>query len=116
MNSFKVLIAAAILALGGCATFGVPTAETANEKTVFAYKAVATAADSIGILLDAGKLDLEGARSAHTRLTEVKKGIDVSIELRNAGDFSQADTRLAAAIAALEILQAELDAKKGAGP
>lgn len=103
----------ALAALAGCATFGIPPADTPNEKTVFAYKAVATAADVVGILLDAETITAAEARSIHTRLSQAKEGIDVSIQLREAGDFSNAETRLAAAIAALEIIQAELDAKRG---
>jgi hypothetical protein len=113
MNSFKALIMGAVIALAGCATVGVPVAETTSEKIVFAYKAVATAADTIGILFDAGKVDREEARAFHTRLTQSKQGIDTVVQLRDAGDFSNAETRLAAIISALTILQSELDAKKG---
>ena len=113
MNSFKALIASAIITLMGCATVGVPVAETTSEKVVFAYSAVATAADTVGILFDGGKIDREEARGVHTKLSEAKRAIDVAVKVRDAGDFADADARLAAIIASLQIIQGELDAKKG---
>lgn len=106
----------AAVPLTGCAALGLQAPQNLSEGIAAGYKGIAAAADSIGVLLDAGKLDVAAARAAHTRLSEVKKGVDLAVELRDAGDFSSAETRLAAAISALKLLQTELDAKKGAPP
>jgi hypothetical protein len=99
-------------ALSGCTLFGVQKPATAAESTVAAYKSVATIADLVGTLNAAGKLNDADANAALDKAQELKKGIDTAIALRNAGDFSNAETRLAATVAALELLLTELRARQ----
>jgi hypothetical protein len=119
-SNFRALFVALFLAgtiagpaaLTGCTLFGVQKPATAAESTVAAYKSVATIADLVGTLNAAGKLTDADANAALDKAQELKKGIDTAIALRNAGDFSNADTRLAATISALELLLAELKARQ----
>lgn len=119
--TFKRLFAAPLLAatmavgsigvtasLSGCALFGVQTPETFSERVVAGYKTVETVADLVGALTAADKIGVTAANEALDSAEGLKQGIDAAVALRNAGDFSNAETRLSATIAALELLQAQL--------
>lgn len=96
------------VALTGCAAFGVQAPSNFDERVVAGYKSVETAADLVAAAHAAGKISQAEANSALDRAQDASNAIGVAVDIRNAGDFSNAETRLAAAIAALEILQKEL--------
>jgi hypothetical protein len=100
--------AAVLLVLPGCASLGVPTAQTFDERVVAGYQIVTGMAESTGMLLDANKIEAKDGRNIHTQLTTLKESIDVAVSLKAAGDFSSAETRLDAAIHALKLLQGYL--------
>jgi hypothetical protein len=99
-------------ALTGCALLGVQTPENFNERVVAGYKTVTVVADLVGTLSAAGKINVADANQALDGAQTAKDGIDAAVALRNAGDFSNAETRLSAVIAALELLQAQLEARQ----
>lgn len=98
--------------LTGCSLFGVQRPQGFDQQVVAGYKSVETAADLVAALNAAGKLDQAGANAALDRVQQASDGIGVAVGLHGAGDFSNADTRLAATIAALELLLSELRAKQ----
>lgn len=113
MRLFKIPFVIAVLAtLAACAAFNVPAPETFNERAVAGYSTIATAAETASALLDAGSITAEEARDVHTRLSQAKEGIDIAVALRAGGDFSNAETRLAATIAALETLRVFLRSRQ----
>jgi len=103
---------AAPAALTGCAFFGVQRAQNFDERATAGYKAVSAIADSTLALFRAGTLTKEEANLALDEAARGSAALDLAVQLRGAGDFSQAETRLAAAIAALEMLKSELGAKQ----
>jgi hypothetical protein len=99
-------------ALTGCTVLGVQTAETFDERAVGAYGTVVTVIDLATALHDAGTITLDDFSDVVNQTEELKKGIDLAIALKNAGDFTDADTRLAVTIRALETLQAVLRSRQ----
>ena len=124
MNKVKKMVASGLVALAlgtvtlgpaaltGCAAMGVYTPETFNERVVASYKTIEAAAVSVGTLLDSGNLGAADARNAHTTLATMKEAVDVAVQLQSSGDFSSAETRLAATITALEALEVSLRSKQ----
>jgi hypothetical protein len=119
-SNFRALFVALFLAgtiagpaaLTGCAVLGVQKPENFSERVVAGYKSVTTAADLVGALSAAGKISVADANKALDGAQTAKDGIDAAVALRNAGDFSNAETRLSAVIAALGLIQAQLEARQ----
>lgn len=107
-----VAVVAAPVALTGCAAFGVQAPSNFDERVVAGYKSVEVIADLVGALHAAGKISTEAANDSLDKAQVLNDGIDAAAALRAAGDFSNAETRLAAAISALELLQAQLRARQ----
>lgn len=104
-------IAVTTVPLAGCQLFGVQRPSNFDERVVAGYKIVETAADLVASVHAAGKISQGEANDALDKLQQLSDGIGVAVDLKNAGDFSNADTRLNATIAALELLQAQLRAR-----
>lgn len=100
------------LLFAGCESIGIQTPKTFNERMVAGYKTVEAISNSAGILLDGGKLSAADARNVLQSATTAKEGLDVARSIHDAGDFSSAESRLAAAIAGLTALQAYLASKE----
>lgn len=111
--SLTGVVVAGPLALTGCALFGVPVAQNFDERVVAGYASVAAAADMTGVLMDAGQLTPADARNVHTQLINLKEGVDVAVAIKQSGDLSNAETRLTATIAALNILKGYLNSRRG---
>lgn len=102
-------------ALTGCAGLAVKGPQNFDQSVVAAYSSVATAADLVGAAYAAGKFGpvgsqeaMSSANSALDKVQQAAAGISAAVALQAAGDFSEAETRLAAIIAALELIQSEL--------
>lgn len=100
------------LALTGCTAFNVQTPENFDERVVAGYKLVEVAADLVTTTHAAGKISRDDANATLDKVQAASDAIAAADALKNAGDFSSAETRLTATIAALELLQAQLRAKK----
>jgi hypothetical protein len=101
----------AFLLLAGCAALGVPAADTFNKKAAGAVQTVNAASQLTLTLLQARKITPD----------ESDKYIDAFEEAQSAIDFTRtiyktnpadAENRLAAIIAGLNILLAELETRK----
>ncbi len=100
------------LALTGCAAFNLQTPANFDERVVAGYKLVETAADLVPKVYSSGKITQQEANAALDRIQEASNAIGVAADLKNAGDFSNADSRLTATIAALELILGQLRAKQ----
>lgn len=110
-STFLALVIATF-ALVGCKAFNVYVPETFNERVTAGYSTVTGAAELTGALLDAGTISAEDARNVHTTLTNLKGGIDLAVSIHASGDFSTAEARLDATIAALEELRRYLNSRR----
>lgn len=99
--------------LTGCAAFGVVKPESFNEKVIAAEKTIEGAAELTLALFNGDRLSESDAKNVLAQLVTLKEGVNVARQLRKAGDFSNAETRLAATIQALTILQGYLRARDG---
>lgn len=101
----------AVLPLTGCSFFNVQTPSNFDERVVAGYKLVEVAADLVAEVHSAGKLSQADANAALDKVQQASDGIGIAVDLKNSGDFTNAETRLTATISALELLQAQLKAK-----
>lgn len=67
--------------LQGCATLGVPTADTVNKKAAEAYLAVTAGANSVITMRAAGKMSEADRDKTVAALQGVKTGIDSVVKL-----------------------------------
>lgn len=110
------LLAVAVLwvafaVLTGCASLGVPQPQTFNQRAAAATASVNTASQSVLTLLQARKITPDESDRYIDRAEDAQQAIDFarSIYAANPGE---AEDRLAATIAALTILTAELEKRK----
>ena len=104
-------IAAAPVALTGCAALGIRTPANFDERMVAGHESVAAVADMTLAAFRAGKISKDEANDALDKAQSAENDLKLAQSLRNSGDFSSAETRLAATIAALELLQSQLRMK-----
>lgn len=100
-----------IVLISGCASLGVPKADTFNKQIVVANGLVASAASTAETLLTAGKITQGEARDVVEQGTEARATIEVIRQL-HATDPLAAENRLNTIIAALTALQTRLEAKQ----
>lgn len=121
MKRFNALLIALFMAsfvmvptviLSGCPAIGVQAPHTFNERVVAGYKTVEWGADTVGLLLDAGKLSAADARNSKDSLQTFKDGLDVAVQIQSGGDFATAEGRLQASLAGLMALEAYLRSRQ----
>ena len=97
--------------LVGCAALGIRTPANFDERMVAGHESVAAVADMTLAAFRAGKISKDEANDALDKAQSAENDLKLAQSLRNSGDFSSAETRLAATIAALELLQSQLRMK-----
>lgn len=95
----------------GCATLGVPAADTFNKKAAAATISVNTGSQTVLTLLQARKITPDESDRYIDRLEDVQEGIDVARGVYKSNPLD-AEDRLAATILALNLLLAELEKRK----
>lgn len=115
----KLLLAAtAALILSvmlGCASIGVPTPSTFNEKLAVGVASVTSVRTSATTLLQAGKITPADAQNIQTQADTAREGLNVARGLSGT-DLTGAGNKLTAATAVLTALQTYLLTKQGATP
>lgn len=99
------------LMLAGCAALGVPTAESFPEKAAAATVSVNTGSQTVLTLLQSRKITPDENDKYTKALGDFQEGIDF-IRGVNKTNPADAENRLAALIASLNLLLAELEARK----
>jgi NADH:ubiquinone oxidoreductase subunit 4 (subunit M) len=107
----KFAIVPLLFMLTACASLGLPTAKTFNERAAVAYGTVTTVRETTASLLVAKKITASDAQNVQNQANTAREGIDLarSVVATNPGD---ADTKLTAAITVLSALQTYLEGKK----
>jgi hypothetical protein len=99
------------LLLAGCAALGVPSADTFNKKAAAATVSVNTGSQTVLTLLQARKITPDENDKYIARLEDAQKAIDVTRVVYKT-DPTSAENRLATIIAGLNLLLAEIEARK----
>jgi hypothetical protein len=110
------LLAVAVLwvafaVLTGCASLGVPAPQTFTERAAAATATANTASQTVLTLLQSRKITPDESDLYTDRVEDFQEGVDFarSIYAANPGE---AEDRLAATIAAMQILTAELERRQ----
>lgn len=101
-----------LLLVSACATLGIPTPQTFNERLAAGYTTGTTIVSVTTTLLAAKKLSSADAENVLKQTDTAVAGLDISRQL-SATDLAAADTKLAASLVVLNALQAYLNSKKG---
>lgn len=101
----------ALLLLSGCATLGIPQADTFNKRVLAANALVESAAGTIETLRLAGKISKPDAQEVQDQARNAALAIDVAVDV-HATNPAEADTRLDAAVVALRALTAYLESQQ----
>lgn len=106
-NSFLLL-----LLLAGCASLGLPTPTSFNERMLAAYGTVKEIVKDGDTLLLAKKLSPDDAQNVVTQALNARAALDLARTM-SASDPAAANTKLATTITVLSALQSYLATKKG---
>ena len=109
----KTILYSTLLSLSACASLGVPTPTTFNEKLGVAYAADDAVIQTVDALYTGGKLSAADAKNVEAQADNVKEALDLARTVY-ATDQVTGGNKLAAAITALGAIQTYLDKQKGA--
>lgn len=108
----KALVLPFLLLLTACAALSVPPADTFNKRAAAATATVNTVSQTALTLLQARKITPDESDSFIDRAEEAQKAIDVARSVYANDPMDDGQERLAAIIRVLQILTAELEARK----
>lgn len=101
-----------LAALIGCASLGLPSPESFNERLATGYSTVTETRTTATTLLTAGKITADDAQNIQAQADNARAGLDIARSLSKT-DIASANTRLTAITTALTALQAYLTAQGG---
>jgi len=107
-TAFYVLL---LVALNACATLGVPSPTTWNQRILAAYNLEDGIVQSVQTLAVAGKISKGDAQQFHDKAVELKNGIDLADQIHG-GNPTAGEDSLATAVKALQALQTELQKRQ----
>jgi hypothetical protein len=107
----KILAFSVVLLVAGCAALGVPPANTFNKRAYVANVTIEAAAKTVKQLYDAGKIDNEQRHELVDNLKTVAGTVDAAVNIHWLNP-EEANTRLDAAVVALQALEAYLRTKQ----
>lgn len=107
-NTFELWLM--VVLLTACATVGLPTADTFNQKLAVGYGTVTQLRTSAADLLKAGKITKADAQNIQTQADAARAGLDVAQEL-SAKDMAGANNRLVMVTTILTAAQAYLSSR-----
>ena len=108
---FITPIISILMILTACATLGLPTADSFNERLAVGYTTITTVRESATVLLQAQKISKPDAQNVLDQTNNARTGLDVARSMSKT-DMTAADAKLNAIRAALVALQAYLTTKE----
>lgn len=105
------ILTAAVAPLQGCASLGVPAADTINKKAAEGYIAITAAANSVTTLRAAGKMSETDRNNTVATLQTAKSGLDAAVK-QGTTDPTGAQTNLDRIMLVLNALTAALAAQQ----
>ena len=114
MKTYRNLFAATILVamFTACATLGMPTPKSFNERAASGYTTVTTVAQTTTSLLRAKVISVADAENVEKQATTAKEGLDIARSLHGSVPTA-ADQRLEASLVILQALQKYLAERGG---
>jgi hypothetical protein len=109
---YKLSIIPLLLILTACAALSVPPADTFNKRAAAATATVNTVSQTALTLLQARKITPDESDRYIARAEEAQKAINVARSIYADDPMDDGQHRLVMAIRALEVLTAELEARK----
>ena len=110
--SLMLMFALTLGAIGGCASVGLPTADSFNERLAVGYSTVTTIRQSATTLLQAKKITADDGQNVLEQTNSARAGLDIARTLSKV-DVKAAEGKLTAARAVLSALQSYLAARGG---
>ena len=107
---WAALALVALATLTGCASLGVPTPQTFNEREAAAISSVIAVRTTAVSLLSADKITVADARNIQTQADNAREGIAIASAI-HATDPAQAENRLAAVVVTLNALSTYLNSR-----
>lgn len=101
-----------VLILAACASLGVPTPKTLNERIAAGYVSVTGARNMTLTLLNGGVIGSEDAERVQAQLDNAKEGLDIARTLPAA----EAETRVQTALTILQAARSYLCGKSPTDP
>lgn len=105
------LMLSCLVVLQGCASFGIPTADSAKQRIAVGYVGVKQLRDQAYTAALAGKLDKADAANVQKQADVMREGLDIADAMVGT-DLSSAEMRLKATEEALLRLQEYIAAKQ----
>ena len=99
------------LLLAGCASLGLQSPETLNQKLAYAYSQVTAARQGATSALNAGQMNVDDAKHVQAMADEARKGLDLAKTYAASGNTQAATTQLQLEQGALLALQTYLASK-----
>ncbi len=104
-RAYVVYVTAILLV--ACATLGVPTPESFNERTAFALAQITAVRESAARLVTSGSISAEDAQNIQQQADSARAGVDIAIVIHDT-DPAQAENRLKTAQVIVDALRAYL--------
>lgn len=105
------LLIISLFLIAGCASVGLPTAETFNQKLAVGYGTVAQIRTTTAQLVNAKKLGSADAQNVQDQADTARKGLDLASELSKS-DLAAANSRLVMVTTILQAAQTYLSSKQ----
>lgn len=103
-NLFRAACLAVVVQFAGCATLGLPTAETFNQKLAVGYGTVTAVRNTATALFLSEKITIEDAENVQQHADTARAGLDVASSVQLI-DPTTAEKRLSASLTMLRSLQ-----------
>lgn len=100
-----------VLLVSACATLGVPSPQTFNQKVLAGYSSVDAVVQTTSTLLSAGKIKPNDAQNVHDQAVNIKAGLEIAEQVHSTNPAA-GDDKLSATISVLTALQSYLQARK----
>lgn len=110
MRKFVAGILVAVTLLAGCASLGIPSADTFNKRLAAAYVVNTGVRTNATVLLRAGQISVADAENVLKQTDVARQGLDVTRVISKT-DVATADQRLNAVRAGLAALQSYLNSR-----
>ena len=108
---FAMLLGAVGATLSGCASVGLPTADSFNERLAVGYASVTTIRQTATALLQAKKISADDGQQVLDQTNNARQGLDIARTLSKT-NLAAADGKLTAIRTALNAVQTYLAARQ----
>ena len=109
--SMSLMFAILLGTLGGCASVGLPTADSFNERLAVGYASVTTIRQTATALLQAKKISADDGQQVLDQTNNARQGLDIARTLSKT-NLAAADGKLTAIRTALNAVQTYLAARQ----